>query len=63
MCTAQLLESMSGWASLNDSQLVKDSVFPTAFFPADFRREFRQGSIRQAAVRPYRNCNPPATFR
>jgi hypothetical protein len=33
---------------------VGDSVFSTAFFPADFRRVFRRGSIPQAAVRPYR---------
>ncbi len=34
MCTAQLLESMSGWASLNDNLRVGDSVFSTAFSPA-----------------------------
>jgi hypothetical protein len=62
MCTAQFLESMSGWVSLNDRLRVRDSVFSTAFFPADFRREFRWGSIPQAAVRPYGIVIPPPRF-
>jgi hypothetical protein len=62
MCTAPFLESMSGWANLNESLRVGDNVFSPVFFPADFRREFPRGSIPHAAVWPSRTVIHPPGF-